>query len=102
MNKNPYPGMRPLKDHPNRQDREKRLMEAKADLAGQMQAWCDRHNLTSDEALALCAYITGVAIAQQDQHTMTGEMAIQIVIANIEAGNQTTINELMNNTGGAA
>src|SRR6185503_19147745 len=26
-----------------------RLMEAKADLAGQMKVWCDRHALTSDD-----------------------------------------------------
>lgn len=102
MNKNPYPGMHPLKDHPNRQEREKRLAEAKADLAGQMKAWCDRHDLSSADALALCAYITGAAVAQQDQRVMTPEMALQIVIANIEAGNQMVISELMNRTGGSA
>lgn len=102
MNKNPHPGMRPLRDSPDRHDREKRLMEAKADLAGQMKAWCDRHNLTSAEALALCAYITGAAIAQQDQRAMTGEMALQIVMANIEAGNQSVIADLIIKTGGSA
>lgn len=102
MNKNPYPGLRQLKDQSNSKDREKRLMEAKSDLAGQMKAWCDRHNLTPDEALALCAYMTGTAIALQDQRTMSGEMAMKIVVANIEAGNQTVIAELLGRTGGSA
>ncbi len=102
MNKKPYPGMKQLKDQPNHEAREKKLMEAKADLAGQMKVWCDKHALTSDEALALCAYMTGAAIANQDQRSMTRDMAMQIVIANIEAGNQRVIDELLGKTAGSA
>lgn len=47
MNKKPYPGMKQLKDQPNHEAREKKLMEAKADLAGQMKVWCDKHALTT-------------------------------------------------------
>lgn len=102
MNKNPYPGMKRLRDQPDHEEHEKKLMEAKADLAGQMGVWCDKHNLTKADALALCAYMTGAAIANQDQRIMTGDMAMQIVIANIEAGNKMVIDELINKTEGTA
>jgi len=76
-------------------EREARLMEAKADLAGQMKVWCDRHALTSDEALALCAYMTGAAIAYQDQRKMTKELVWRVIADNIEAGNQAAMAEVM-------
>ncbi|MEB3421895.1 hypothetical protein ACFSDD_09150 [Salipiger marinus] len=71
--------------------REKRLMEAKTALARDMQAWCERFDLSQVEALALCAHITGAAIAMQDQRIMTPEKAMEIVSRNIEAGNAAAV-----------
>ena len=71
-----------------------KLMKAKAALAQGMKEWCEKFDLTSDEALALCAFITGAAIANQDQRVMTPNMAMDIVIKNLEAGNQAAIAEL--------
>ena len=45
-------------------------------------------HLRADEMLAVAAYTVGQLIALQDQRTMTPTMALEIVSANIEAGNQ--------------
>lgn len=74
--------------------REKKLMEAKAALAGDLKAWCERFDLTSGEALALCAFVTGACVANQDQRNMSPAQAMEIVARNIEAGNAAAVAEL--------
>ncbi|MEC7161164.1 MAG: hypothetical protein VXW57_05060 [Pseudomonadota bacterium] len=76
-------------------EREAKLMEAKAALAADVKTWCERHDLTSVEVLALCAFVTGAAIANQDQRAITPARAMEIVRRNIEAGNAAAISEVM-------
>lgn len=83
-------------------EREAKLMKAKAALAGELQAWADRFELSAQEVLALCAYMTGAAVAMQDQRSMTRDRAMEVVIRNIEAGNATVIQELLSEKGGTA
>lgn len=47
--------------------------------------------LRADEILALLSHCVGQVIAMQDQRVMTREMALDIVSANIEAGNAEVI-----------
>lgn len=49
---------------------------------------------TSQRVLAIAAQIVGQVLAMQDQRKMTSEMAMQIVIQNIEIGNQGVIDSL--------
>lgn len=58
--------------------------------------------IPADELLAVAAHLVGQLIAMQDQRTMTSSMAMQIVTANIERGNQEAIHGLLNETGGHA
>jgi hypothetical protein len=51
-------------------------------------------HLRADEILALAAYTVGQIIALQDQRTMSPAMAMEIVAANIEAGNQHAMSEV--------
>ena len=80
-------------------EREKKLMQAKDAIAGEMKGWCDRFDLTAPELLALCAYMTGACIANQDQRTMTSEKAMEIVSRNIEVGNASAISEVLSASG---
>lgn len=82
-------------------DREKKLMEAKAAIAREMSRICDQHGLSAVEALALCAYMTGSAIAMQDQRTMTSAKAMQIVSLNLQAGNKAAMEQVLS-AGGRA
>ena len=50
--------------------------------------------LRADEMLAVASYFVGQLVALQDQRKMTPSMAMQIVAANIEAGNQHAITEV--------
>lgn len=56
----------------------------------------DKHAgaLPQDRILALCAYTLGQIIAMQDQRKYTSEMVMQMVSANIQAGNQHAIEEV--------
>ena len=47
------------------------------------------------EILAVASNCVGKLIAMQDQANMTPERAMQIVFANIEEGNQQSVNELL-------
>jgi len=51
--------------------------------------------------LACAAYTVGQLIALQDQRTMTSRMALDLVSANIEAGNQAAMAEVKS-AGGTA
>lgn len=57
--------------------------------------------LRADEMLALAAYSVGQIMAMQDQRTMTPAMAIELVRANIEAGNAHAVDGLMSPAGKA-
>lgn len=72
-----------------------RLNAALAEIVGQARIACDRHGLTQQETLALFAYMTGAAIAYQDQVKVTRSTAMEIVMRNIEAGNQAAMAEVL-------
>lgn len=57
--------------------------------------------MTSEEVLAVGANMLGKLLAYQDQRTMTRERAMEIIIQNIELGNQQAIAEVMNSRGTA-
>ena len=83
-------------------ERQAVLMEAKAALTQDIQAWADKFALTPEEVLALCAYITGSVIAVQDQRTMTQDRALEIVRANMKAGNVAVVDAFLAAPGGHA
>ena len=56
--------------------------------------------LPSDQILAMSAIACGQILAMQDQRTMTKDMAIDIVMRNIELGNQQMVAGLMNSVSG--
>lgn len=57
--------------------------------------------VTSLELLAIAANMVGKIIAMQDQRTVTREMALEIVVKNIEQGNQQVIEKLAQSKGEA-
>lgn len=57
--------------------------------------------LTPEEVLAFCSYTVGQVLALQDQRTMTQDMAIKLIKANIELGNQHAVAEMMKTQGQA-
>ncbi|MCB1460817.1 MAG: hypothetical protein KDJ48_16425 [Nitratireductor sp.] len=59
-------------------------------------------DLPSDKMLAIAAYSVGQIIALQNQRTMTSDMAMDLVIANIQKGNQHALDEVANKTAGSA
>lgn len=58
-------------------------------------------HLDARDMLAIAAKLVGQIIAMQDQRTMTREAAIEILIANIELGNQEVIANLKATDGSA-
>lgn len=70
----------------------------------ELTALVTRHavGLTAAEVLAIAANMVGKLIALQDQRTMTREQAMEIVANNIELGNRTVIEQLLQSTGGRA
>lgn len=69
----------------------------------EMAALMGRHGdaVTAEEMLAIGANMVGKLMALQDQRTMTRERALEIVIQNIESGNQQAVDELMKSRGSA-
>jgi len=57
--------------------------------------------VTSEEVLAIGANMLGKLLAYQDQRTMTRERGLDIIIKNIEEGNQQAVAELMKSRGRA-
>lgn len=57
--------------------------------------------VTAEEMLAIAANMLGKLLAYQDQRTMTRERGLEIIIQNIELGNQQAIAEVMNSRGRA-
>lgn len=58
--------------------------------------------VTAEEMLAIGANMLGKLLAYQDQRTMTRDRGLEIIIKNIEFGNQQAVSELMNNSKGIA
>lgn len=54
------------------------------------------------ELLALTAHLVGQLVAMQDQRKITVDMAMQVVISNIQQGNSEVVERLLNETGGHA
>jgi hypothetical protein len=83
-----------------------RIVTATAEHEAAYQDLCavlKRHPwLTLPEMLAVASNFVGKLMAHQDQRTMTPERAIEIVRANIEAGNKQAVDELRNAGGGNA
>jgi hypothetical protein len=69
------------------------------DLVSLMRKHADQ--MTSLEMLAIGANMLGKLIAMQDQRTVTSDMAMEIVIRNIEVGNQQVL-EALGKTQGVA
>ena len=51
-------------------------------------------NLSSIELLAIASNMVGKIVAMQDQRTVTPGMAMQVVAANLEQGNQDALAQL--------
>jgi hypothetical protein len=68
-----------------------------ADLVGK-----HKDKLSGLEMLAVAANMLGKLIALQDQRTVTPEMAMKIVVENVELGNQQIINGLKLESKGSA
>jgi hypothetical protein len=54
------------------------------------------------EVLAVLAHLVGQAIALQDPRTVTPAMAMDLVSANLQRGNQEVIDSLLSELGGSA
>ena len=81
------------------------MAPTQADLAlhADIMALIQRH-LTPDNGervLAIAAQVVGQALALQDQRTMTKDLALQLIMVNIETGNAGVI-EALHNTKGSA
>jgi hypothetical protein len=69
------------------------------DLAALMGRHGDK--VSAEEMLAIGANMVGKLLALQDQRTMTRDRGLEIVIQNIELGNQQVIDQLMQSKGRA-
>ena len=58
--------------------------------------------MSAVEMLAVGANMLGKRVALQDQRTMTPELAMRTVAANIEFGNKQVLDELAKSLGGSA
>ena len=69
----------------------------------ELTALIRRHSdeMTSLEVLAIAANMVGKLIAMQDQRTVTPGSAMEVVIRNIEYGNQQVLAEISNTQGAA-
>lgn len=69
----------------------------------EMVATLRKHShLRPDEMLAVAAYFVGQLLALQDQRKMTPSMGLELVGANIEAGNAQAIKEAVGSPIGRA
>ena len=57
--------------------------------------------IDAQEMLAIAANMLGKLVALQDQRTMTKDMAMEIVIRNLELGNQQAISQMNSPVGTA-
>src|SRR4051812_33879935 len=64
------------------------------ELVALIQRLTAQHNLSSVELLAVAANMLGKIVALQDQRTITADEAMDIVIANLQIGNDQAIKNL--------
>ena len=68
-----------------------------------LKATLARHTaLSGAEMLAVASQFVGQLVALQDQRRFTAEMVMEVVAANIEAGNQAALGALLDMTQGHA
>lgn len=70
------------------------------DLIALVQRHADQ--MTALEILAIASNMVGKLIAMQDHRTVSADDAMEIVVANIETGNQQVAEHMMNETAGRA
>jgi sulfur transfer protein SufE len=72
-------------------------------LYQELVALLRRHGdeMSAEEMLAIGANLLGKLLAYQDQRSMTRERGLEIIIKNIELGNQQAIDEVMHSKGSA-
>jgi hypothetical protein len=70
-------------------------------LHADIAALIKRHLIpdTPERALAVASQVVGQVLALQDQRYMTKAMAFDVVLSNIEIGNQSVIGNLINSKG---
>lgn len=73
---------------------------ANQDLCALIRKHADE--VTSVELLALAANMVGKLVALQDQRSVSPELAMEIVAANLECGNKQVIDWLASAKGGSA
>jgi hypothetical protein len=72
------------------------------ELVALIQRLTAQHNLSSVELLAVAANMLGKIVALQDQRTITADEAMDIVIANLQIGNDQAIKNLALKVAGSA
>jgi hypothetical protein len=72
-------------------------------LYQELTALLNRHagKITAIEILAIAANMVGKLIALQDQRTTTPEVAMEVVIQNLQSGNQQVLDQLSKTQGHA-
>lgn len=85
---------KPIKTHPVTARHE----EAMADLRAILRKFDDLGPL---DLLALASQMVGQLVALQDQRSITPQMAMEIVAANVEAGNQAALETIQKSRGNA-
>ncbi len=73
------------------EERIQRLNAVKLRIMNAAQEELERGDVTAMEMLAVLAYCTGQCIALQDMLNITPEMAMDLVLKNIQAGNMEII-----------
>ena len=58
-------------------------------------------SLDALDVLAIASNVVGKLVAMQDQRTVSNQMAMEVVLKNIELGNQQAIAQLMQSKGSA-
>jgi hypothetical protein len=72
------------------------------ELVALIQRLTVQHNLSSVDLLAVAANMLGKIVALQDQRAMTPDQAMDIVIANLQIGNDQAIKNLALKVAGSA
>lgn len=72
---------------------------ARDDLVNLIRKHADK--VSAVELLAIAAHMVGQLVAMQDQRRITPAAAMQVVAANVEAGNQSVVSNLNDPKGSA-
>lgn len=73
---------------------EKRFKRVKNRLMQSVRLELERGDVSSSDVLAILAHCTGACAAYQDQRKMTPQQCMELVAANITAGNQEALHQL--------